>query len=73
VIEPEVKPRRMRILSGPVAVVEAELNTLLDSYGVMVWNFCPVGDQVHASVVLIAVSEMRKMQLMAGANVGRPH
>jgi hypothetical protein len=54
---------RLRIITGPVAVVEHQLNELLDEYAVTVWQFTPIKDEMHITAILIAVSELRKGQL----------
>lgn len=65
-IEPERVQKRLRILSGTVEEIEFELNQMLDDYAVTVWNITPGTECVIVTVVLIAVSELRKAALMQG-------
>lgn len=53
----------LRIVSGPARVVELELNQLLKSYAVTVWNFATVKDEIHVTAILVHERELRKMQL----------
>jgi hypothetical protein len=56
----------LRIVSGPVAQVEAELNTLLNDYMAIVWNFAVIKDEQHVTAVLLHGRELRKQQLAQG-------
>lgn len=49
----ERKPRKLRILTGPVPEVEVELNRLLDEYNAIVWSFHECGGVAWANVVLL--------------------
>lgn len=55
--------KRVRIITGPVDVVEAQLETLLDEYAPTVWSFEPMGETMHATIVLIHTAEIRKASL----------
>lgn len=70
-MEIEHKPRRLRIITGPVEVIEEQLNLLIDDYSVLVWHFAAVGERMHSTVVLLSVSEIRKMQLAQAPMMGR--
>jgi len=54
------KPRRIRVVSGPIAVVENELEAMFDDWTAMVWNFIEVQGSIVMSVVMVNNSEMRK-------------
>jgi hypothetical protein len=70
-MEPTVKPRKLRIVSGPYLAMEEDLNRLMEEYAVMVWNIAVIGDVPHVTAVLILASEMRKAALMQGAGFPR--
>ena len=72
-IDPERRPRRLRILSGTVEELELQLNTVLDEYMALVWNFQVVGERIHGTVVMVHASEIRKQQLAQGAVMGGRH
>lgn len=61
--EAESERRRLRIVSGTPEEVEWHLNRMLDEYTVATWNFCPVGDHVIVTAVLLDNREIRKAQL----------
>lgn len=64
-ISVETKPRRLRIVSQPVAELEVTLNGLLDDYVATVWSFQEVAGEVVGTVVLVHMSEIRKQQFAA--------
>lgn len=72
-MDAEIKPRRLRIVSGTVFEVEELMNRLLDDYVTVLWNWNVVGADVHVSVVLMHQSEVRKAQLMVAGQMGRGH
>lgn len=59
----ERKPRRLRIISGPVAELEDQLNRLLNDYNAIVWAFAPVADAMHGTVVLLHNSVLMQQAL----------
>jgi len=63
-VEIEKRPR-IRIVSGAPALVEHDLNRLLDDYAVTVWNWAVVNNQLTLSAILIHQAELRKAQLAA--------
>jgi len=56
---------RLRIVTGSAALVELEVNQLLDNYAVLTWNFAVVKDELRMTAVLVAQSEIRKQALIA--------
>lgn len=72
-MDAEIKPRRLRIISGTVAEVEEQLNRMLHDYMAIMWNWATVGAELRCTVVLMHQSEMRKAQLMMGGQIGRGH
>jgi len=56
-------PRKLLIVSGSAAEVEARLNKVLDEYAAVTWNFAVVKDELRITVVLVHQSEMRKAAL----------
>ena len=72
-MDAEIKPRRLRIVSGTVHEVEEQLNRMLDDYMTIMWNWATVGAQLRVSVVLMHQSEVRKAQLMMAGQMGRVH
>jgi len=68
-----VKPQRIRLLSGPPAIVEHEVNLLLDEYAAVTWSFAVAKDEVVVTVLMIHAGEIRKAQLaQAGNSVAVP-
>jgi hypothetical protein len=59
----ETKPRKLRIVTGPVAEVEDELNRLLDEYNAIVWSFHECAGVAWASVVLLHESVFMQQAL----------
>jgi hypothetical protein len=72
-MDAEIKPRRLRIVSGTVHEVEEQLNRMLDDYMTIMWNWVTVGAELRVSVVLMHQSEVRKAQLMMAGQMGRGH
>jgi hypothetical protein len=56
--------KRIRILSGRPAMVELELDMLLDEYAVAVWAITEAADGVTVTAVLVSQAEMRKAALL---------
>jgi len=56
-------PRKVLIVSGSAAEVEARLNKVLNEYAAATWNFAVVKDELRITVVLVHQSEMRKAAL----------
>jgi hypothetical protein len=52
-MDAEIKPRKLRIVTGTVAELEDQLNRLLEHYNAIVWSFAPVADAMHGTVVLL--------------------
>lgn len=69
-MEMETKPRRLRIVGGTREQVELELNSLLEEYTAIAWNFVSVGDRIEANVVLFHNSVMRQAALAQAAAAG---
>jgi len=70
-MEPEIKPRRLRIISGTTAEVEEQLNRLLDSYTMTQQAFAVVDNHLVMTVVLVHESVLR-MHAIAAAGAQRP-
>lgn len=66
-IEVEQKPRKLRIVSGSIEVIEEQLNRLLDDYAVLVWNFSVIDDRQQVTAVLISARELRQQAMAAAA------
>jgi hypothetical protein len=62
-MEPERSKRKIRLISGPAATVDAQVNELLDEYVLVTLHYAAVGDQMAVTAYLILQSEVRKMQL----------
>lgn len=56
---------KIRILSGSPAVIEHQVNELLEDYAPMSWSFTMVKDAIVVTVLLISQAEIRKQQLAA--------
>jgi len=66
----ELKPRRLRLVSGTIAEVEVELNRLLDHYIATQYNYAVVKDELICTVMLLHESVVRMQQIaMAGQNM----
>ena len=66
----EIKPRRLRLVSGTIAEVEVELNRLLDHYIATQYNYAVVDNQLICTVMLLHESVVRMQQIaMAGQNM----
>lgn len=64
---------KMRIVTGPAAVVEHELNKEWETYVIQSLTITVVKDELVFSAILVARSEFRKAQLMNPAGgLGRP-
>lgn len=70
-VEPEIKPRPVRVISGSPEEIDYELGHTLKGYAAVQWNFAVVKDQLRVTVIAIHESEIRKMQLMQMPS-GRP-
>lgn len=64
-MDPLKKPRQVRIVTGPCANVEVELELIGDEYAIQSLSISVVGLEVHATAVLIHSSMIRKMQIAA--------
>ena len=62
-MDTEIKPKRLRIVSGRFDLVEDELNRLLDHYVAQSFTFSPIKDEMHVTVVLMHESVVRMMQI----------
>jgi hypothetical protein len=58
-----MKPRKLRIITGRIELLEESLNKLLNDYNAIVWSFAPVGDEVHGTVVLLHHSVVMQQML----------
>jgi len=65
-MDAEIKPRKLRIVTGPVAELEDQLNRLLNDYNAIVWHFAPLGDAMHGTVVLLHNSVLMQQALARG-------
>jgi len=70
-MDAEIKPRRLRIVTGTVAEVEDQLNRLLSDYNAIVWAFAAVGDAMHGTVVLLHNSVLMQQALAQPAVMRR--
>jgi hypothetical protein len=59
--------QKIRIISGGADEVEYQANELLGDYVPIVWNIQPGPDGPLVTCVLIAMSELRKAQILAAA------
>ena len=62
-MDAEIKPRKLRIVTGHVAILEESLNRLLNDYNAIVWHFAPIGDVMHGTVVLVHNSVLMQRAL----------
>lgn len=67
------KPKKLRVISGPVAVVEAQLNELYDDWIFQVWNFLEVNGELVMTVVMHDAKLFRQAAMAAnpGGNFRR--
>jgi hypothetical protein len=70
-MEPEIKPRPVRIVSGSPEEIDYQLGTVLKNYQIIQFNFAVVKDVLKLTVIAVHESEIRKMQLMQMPQ-GRP-
>jgi len=70
-MEPEIKPRPVRVMSGSPEEIDFLLGSTLKGYAIASWNFAVVKDALRVTVVAVHESEIRKMQLMQMPS-GRP-
>ena len=70
-VDAEIKPRRLRIVTGSVAELEDQLNRLLNDYNVIVWAFAPIADAMHGTVVLLHNSVLVQQALAQPAVMRR--
>lgn len=66
----EKKPRKIRLISGPPALVDAQVNELLDQYGLASINYATTSEGVIVTAYLILASEIRMMQIASGVAPG---
>lgn len=62
-MEVELKPRKLRIVTGTVAELEDQLNRLLNDYNAIVWSFAPIGEAMCGTVVLLHNSVLMQRAL----------
>lgn len=65
------KPKKLRVISGPVAVVEEQLNELYDDWVFQVWNWTEVNGELVMTVVMHNAALVRQAA-MAGGRGGPP-
>lgn len=65
-MEPENKPRKIRLISGRPELVDAQVNELLGEYGIASINFATTSEGVIVTCYLILASEIRMMQIASG-------
>ena len=71
-MEPEIKKRKIRLISGRPDLVDAQVNELLGEYAIASINFATTGEGVIVTMYLILASEVRMMQIAQGvANGGQ--
>ena len=70
-MEPEIRPRALRVISGTPEEIDYEIGSTLKGYAIINWNFAVVKDALKVTVVAVHESEIRKMQLMQMPS-GRP-
>lgn len=63
-MEPEIRPRALRVLSGTPEEIDFLLGSTLKGYAIVQWNFAVVRDALKVTVIAVHESEIRKMQLM---------
>lgn len=73
-MEPNVKAPVFRILSGPPAKVEAEVNLLSSHYSMTTYFFAVVKDEIIVTCFMLHESEIEKMrrEQLAGALTAVP-
>ena len=70
----ERKPHKIRFISGPPALVDAQVNELLEEYVVAAVNYASTTEGVIVTCYLVLQSEVRKMAIAsAGPMPGRGH
>jgi hypothetical protein len=52
-----------RVVSGPPAVIEHQLNELLNEYIAVLWHWCVVHDELILSAVLMHTRIVHRQQL----------
>ena len=62
-VDVEIKPRKLRIVSGTIPELEDQLNRLLNDYNAIVWSFAPVGEAMCGTVVLLHNSVLMQRAL----------
>lgn len=71
-MDPEGKPRKLRLISGTPDEVDVRVNILLDQYAPTSWTYQVVGERVVVTCMLVLLSEIRMMQL-ASVHAPPPH
>jgi hypothetical protein len=57
------KPRKIRLISGPPAMVDAQVNEMLEQYSIVSINYATTSEGVIVTAYLILSSEIRMMQI----------
>ncbi len=70
-MEPENKPRKVRFISGPPALVDAQVNDLIPEYGIASINFATTSEGVIVTLYLIHSSLVGQMQIATGVQQAR--
>jgi len=60
----DLKPRKLRLVTGTVAQVEEQLNKFIEDYSLQSLTFTVVGTELICTAMLIHESEIRKAQMM---------
>jgi hypothetical protein len=69
-MEIETKPRKVRFISGPPALVDAQVNEMLEQYAIVSINFSTTSEGVIVTAYLILQTEIRMMQIAQGVANG---
>jgi hypothetical protein len=69
-MDPEKKPRKVRFISGPPALVDAQVNDLIPEYGIASINFATTSEGVIVTLYLIHASVIGQMQIAQGVANG---
>lgn len=70
-MNPENKPRKVRFISGPPAVVDALVNEMIPEYGIASINFATTSEGVIVTLYLIHSSVIGQMQIANGVAQAR--
>lgn len=63
------KPLKIRLISGPPHLVDAQVNELLGEYAIVSLNFAAPTEGVVVTAYLVLQSELRMMQIASAGPV----